>query len=151
MTRRPELGSGARTTRLTLNVIAHVPPHDAAAGLVSTCTDRPTDAVCDAAAAAASLQDRRHSAKVSVFAHGSLIWNPSFAFVEECLGTLPSALAGSASTPRTARHHATAAGKRGSMAEYLHSSVTHLEQCGIHDCYLWRLHQLVADKLAIQS
>jgi len=36
------------------------------------------------------------------------------------------------------------------MAEYLHSSVTHLEQCGIHDRYLWRLHQLVADKLEIQ-
>lgn len=42
---------------------------------------------------------------------------------------------------------ATAAGERGSMAEYLHSTVTHLEQRGIHDRYLWKMQELVADWL----
>ncbi len=39
---------------------------------------------------------------------------------------------------------ATAAGERGSMAEYLYSTITHLEARGIHDRYLWRLQELVA-------
>ena len=43
---------------------------------------------------------------------------------------------------------ATAAGERGSMAEYLHSTVAHLEQRGIHDRYLWRLQALVAERIA---
>lgn len=42
---------------------------------------------------------------------------------------------------------ATAAGERGSMAEYLHSTITHLEQRGIHDRYLWNLQELVADRI----
>jgi glutathione-specific gamma-glutamylcyclotransferase len=42
---------------------------------------------------------------------------------------------------------ATAAGERGSMAEYLHSTVAHLEQRGIHDRYLWKMQELVADWL----
>ena len=42
---------------------------------------------------------------------------------------------------------ATAAGERGSMAEYLHSTVTHLEQRGVHDRYLWKMQNLVADWL----
>lgn len=42
---------------------------------------------------------------------------------------------------------ATAAGERGSMAEYLYSTVRHLQDRGIHDRYLWRLQELVADRI----
>jgi cation transport protein ChaC len=42
---------------------------------------------------------------------------------------------------------ATAVGKRGSMAEYLFNTVRHLEQMGIHDRHLWRLQELVADRI----
>jgi glutathione-specific gamma-glutamylcyclotransferase len=42
---------------------------------------------------------------------------------------------------------ATAAGERGSMAEYLYSTVTHLENRGIHDRYLWKMQELVAERL----
>jgi glutathione-specific gamma-glutamylcyclotransferase len=42
---------------------------------------------------------------------------------------------------------ATAAGERGSMAAYLRSTIEHLEARGIHDRYLWRLQELVADRL----
>ena len=42
---------------------------------------------------------------------------------------------------------ATAAGERGSMAEYLHSTVTHLAERGIHDRYLWHLQDRVAERL----
>ena len=42
---------------------------------------------------------------------------------------------------------ATAAGERGSMAEYLYSTITHLEARGIHDRYLWRLQELVARRI----
>ncbi len=42
---------------------------------------------------------------------------------------------------------ATAAGERGSMAEYLHSTVRHLQDRGIHDAYLWRLQELVAARI----
>ena len=38
-------------------------------------------------------------------------------------------------------------GSRGSMAEYLHFTVAHLEQLGIHDHHLWRLQALVADRI----
>lgn len=47
-------------------------------------------------------------------------------------------------TEMVVRALATAAGERGSMAEYLHSTVTHLEQRGIHDRYLWKMQELVA-------
>ncbi|MCX7286576.1 MAG: gamma-glutamylcyclotransferase [Rhodobacterales bacterium] len=43
---------------------------------------------------------------------------------------------------------ATAAGERGSMAEYLASTVEHLEARGIHDRYLWRMQALVAERIA---
>lgn len=43
---------------------------------------------------------------------------------------------------------ATAAGELGSMAEYLHNTLSHLEQRGIHDRYLWRLQHLVAARIA---
>lgn len=42
---------------------------------------------------------------------------------------------------------ATAAGERGSMAEYLYSTVRHLEDRGIHDRYLWHLQGLVARRI----
>jgi glutathione-specific gamma-glutamylcyclotransferase len=43
---------------------------------------------------------------------------------------------------------AKACGHEGSCAEYLYNTVFHLEERGIHDRYLWRLQQLVADRLA---
>lgn len=42
---------------------------------------------------------------------------------------------------------ARAVGARGSMAEYLHSTVDHLERMGIHDPHLWRLQHLVAEHI----
>lgn len=42
---------------------------------------------------------------------------------------------------------ARAVGSRGSMAEYLHFTVAHLEQMGIHDPHLWRLQHLVAERI----
>lgn len=42
---------------------------------------------------------------------------------------------------------ATACGFRGSMAEYLYSTVRQLESLGIHDRTLWRLQELVATRI----
>lgn len=42
---------------------------------------------------------------------------------------------------------AKAVGSRGSMADYLFSTVSHLEQLGIHDPHLWRLQHLVAERI----
>jgi len=42
---------------------------------------------------------------------------------------------------------ATAVGSRGSMVEYLFNTITHLETLGIHDPHLWRLQEMVADKI----
>lgn len=42
---------------------------------------------------------------------------------------------------------ARATGSRGSMAEYLHATVAHLERLGIHDHHLWRLQELVAERI----
>lgn len=42
---------------------------------------------------------------------------------------------------------ATACGIRGSMAEYLFQTVTMLESLGIHDRNLWRLQELVAERI----
>jgi cation transport protein ChaC len=42
---------------------------------------------------------------------------------------------------------AKATGSRGSMAEYLHATVDHLEKLGIHDHHLWRLQALVAERI----
>ena len=42
---------------------------------------------------------------------------------------------------------ATACGFRGSMAEYLLATVAHLEALGIHDRHLWRLQELVAERI----
>lgn len=52
------------------------------------------------------------------------------------------------STEQIVHALATAAGERGTMAEYLHSTITHLAQRGIHDHYLWRLQSLVAARIA---
>ena len=42
---------------------------------------------------------------------------------------------------------AVAVGHWGSMAEYLHNTVPHLETLGIRDAYLWRLQELVAERI----
>jgi cation transport protein ChaC len=42
---------------------------------------------------------------------------------------------------------ARATGNRGSMAEYLYATVDHLERLGIHDAHLWRLQELVAERI----
>jgi cation transport protein ChaC len=42
---------------------------------------------------------------------------------------------------------ATAAGERGTMADYLYSTVKQLEERGIHDRHLWRLQELVAKRI----
>jgi cation transport protein ChaC len=42
---------------------------------------------------------------------------------------------------------ASAVGQHGSMAQYLHSTVVHLEEIGIHDDYLWLLQDLVAERI----
>lgn len=42
---------------------------------------------------------------------------------------------------------ATACGFRGSMAEYLHATVSHLEALGIRDRNLWTLQELVAERI----
>jgi cation transport protein ChaC len=47
----------------------------------------------------------------------------------------------------TADMLATACGFRGSMAEYLHATVSHLDMLGIRDRHLWRLQEMVAERL----
>jgi glutathione-specific gamma-glutamylcyclotransferase len=42
---------------------------------------------------------------------------------------------------------AVAAGRWGSMAEYLYNTVSQLEELGIGDRFLWRLQELVADRI----
>ena len=42
---------------------------------------------------------------------------------------------------------AAAVGHRGSMAEYLYNTVKHLEELGIDDQSLWRLQELVAERI----
>ena len=49
--------------------------------------------------------------------------------------------------PQIADVLAKAIGHRGSMAEYLHQTVHHLEEMGIHDHHLWRLQELVAERI----
>ncbi len=55
--------------------------------------------------------------------------------------------AGRLSPDEVARTLATACGHWGSGAEYLLSTVTHLEARGIHDSGLWRLQRLVAARI----
>lgn len=49
--------------------------------------------------------------------------------------------------PEVADVLARACGFRGSMAEYLYSTVRHLEELGIHDRHLWRLQEMVAERI----
>lgn len=42
---------------------------------------------------------------------------------------------------------AKAVGNRGSMADYLFATVSHLEEMGIHDPHLWRLQHMVAEEI----
>jgi cation transport protein ChaC len=44
-----------------------------------------------------------------------------------------------------------AVGFRGSMAEYLYSTVRHLEDLGLHDRYLWRMQEMVAERIERQT
>jgi cation transport protein ChaC len=46
---------------------------------------------------------------------------------------------------------AVAAGPVGSMADYLYSTVNHLEDLGIHDKQLWRLQELVGERIERDS
>ena len=46
---------------------------------------------------------------------------------------------------------AVAVGHFGSMAEYLHNTVRHLQELGIDDRYLWRLQELVAERIEAAS
>ena len=46
---------------------------------------------------------------------------------------------------------ARACGHWGSCAEYLHNTVAHLEDHGIHDRSLWRLQALVAERIKAGS
>jgi cation transport protein ChaC len=55
---------------------------------------------------------------------------------------------GDLSTEETAVILARAVGHWGSGAEYLMNTVRHLEQLGIHDRNLWRLQELVAERIA---
>ena len=48
---------------------------------------------------------------------------------------------------RQAEMIAQACGHVGACAEYLMNTVRHLEGLGIHDAYLWRLQQLVAERI----
>ena len=43
---------------------------------------------------------------------------------------------------------AASVGMWGSMAEYLFNTVTHMEAMGLRDAYLWRMQELVAERLA---
>ena len=54
---------------------------------------------------------------------------------------------GGLSTPEIADALSVAAGQLGSMADYLYSTVKHLEDLGIHDKHLWTLQQMVADRI----
>ena len=54
---------------------------------------------------------------------------------------------GHLSDEETAQMLATACGFRGSMAEYLHATVEHLEELGIHDRHLWKLQHLTAERI----
>lgn len=46
---------------------------------------------------------------------------------------------------------AQACGPVGSCAEYLHNTVAHLEELGIHDQNLWRLQEMVANRISARA
>lgn len=55
------------------------------------------------------------------------------------------------STAEIADVLAAAVGHRGSMAEYLHNTVSHLEDLGIHDRHLWELQEMVAERIEARA
>jgi cation transport protein ChaC len=69
---------------------------------------------------------------------------PAFAFVVD---RKSAGYVGGLSEDTIADTLATAVGKLGSMAEYLHDTVTHLEAAGLHDRHLWRLQEAVAERI----
>lgn len=224
-----------RQMRLTPELVARVPPFSGDSGRLAGRSDLPSEADY-AAGVQTMLAGRPPSGEIWIFAYGSLIWNPEFAFVEERLGTargwhrsfclgwvriyrgtpenpgvmlamdrggscrgvvfrlpperveaellailrrempikrptvpsrwltvntdagvvralgFPVSRQSPAYLPDLTEEqvvHAlsTACGERGSMAEYLYSTVRHLEDRGIHDRYLWRMQELVAARL----
>ncbi len=58
---------------------------------------------------------------------------------------------GGLSDERVADVLAVAAGHLGSMAEYLYQTVKGLDDLGIHDAHLWRLQELVAERIEAGS
>lgn len=58
---------------------------------------------------------------------------------------------GGLSLDRIADALAVAAGPYGTMAEYLHSTVGHLEELGLHDRQLWQLQEMVALRIEAAS
>ena len=54
---------------------------------------------------------------------------------------------GGLSLDRIADALSVAAGPSGTMAEYLHTTVRHLEELGLHDRQLWHLQELVAARI----
>jgi cation transport protein ChaC len=69
---------------------------------------------------------------------------PAIAFVIDRASGL---YVGGLSEERTAEVLSVAAGHLGSMADYLHQTVKGLEDLGIHDAHLWRLQELVAERI----
>jgi cation transport protein ChaC len=58
---------------------------------------------------------------------------------------------GGLSAEETADVLAIAAGRWGSMAEYLYNTVAQLEALGVEDRFLWRMQELVADRIEAAS
>jgi cation transport protein ChaC len=69
---------------------------------------------------------------------------PAIAFVIDRKG---GRYVGGLSVEQVADALATAVGHRGSMAQYLHSTVEHLEKLGIRDNHLWQLQEMVAERI----
>ena len=63
------------------------------------------------------------------------------------IGRKNKAYVGGLSNEAIADALALATGEFGSMAEYLHNTVQHLEDLGIHDTHLWAMQELVAERL----
>lgn len=57
------------------------------------------------------------------------------------------AYVGGLSAEQIADALATAVGHWGSMAEYVHNTVKHLGEMGIHDRLLWRMQELIAERI----
>jgi cation transport protein ChaC len=68
----------------------------------------------------------------------------AIAFVNDRKGP---AYIGGLSNSEIADFQAKAAGKLGGMAEYIHNTVKHLEELGIHDRHLWEMQALVAARI----